>query len=215
MAYCSRHVDSRRSPQNLDETWVVQCHAYWWSQRSAEQLYLAWAALTFFQNFRDVRFFGDERYVPLGHPDSNYGLVMRTLFNRGVPDGYEIFRMEADRAKCDADAVAYKQQLLNRLDVLLLNVGEDGHIASLFPNGDELYETRRRVVTVSAPKQPHDRLTVTPAVLARAKHIFVLAIGAAKPAIFQRAQESPQKIADLPARLVLIATWLLNTPQPD
>lgn len=109
--------------------------------RSSEQLYLVWAALPFFQNFRDVRFyFGDERCVPPEHPDSNYGLVMRTLFNRGVPDRYAIFRMDADRAKCDAAAVAYEQQLPNRLDVLILSVGEGGLIESLFPNGDELYE---------------------------------------------------------------------------
>jgi 6-phosphogluconolactonase len=184
--------------------------------RSAEQLYLAWAALPNIQNLRDVRFyFGDERCVPPEHPDSNYGLVMRSLFNRGLPDRCAIFRMEADRAERDAAAVAYEQQLANRLDVLLLSVGEDGHIASLFPNGDALYETRRRVVPVSAPKPPHDRLTVTPLVLAQAEHIFVLAIGAAKAAVFHQAQFAPQEIADLPARLVLGARWMLNTPLQD
>jgi 6-phosphogluconolactonase len=181
--------------------------------RSAEQLYLAWAALPNFEDLRNVSFyFGDERCVPPVHPESNYGLVMRTLFSRGIPKGCAISRMEADSADHDAAAVAYEQKLPKRLDVLLLSVGEDGHIASLFPNGDALYETRRRVVSVSAPKPPHDRLTVTPPVLVQAENVFVLAIGTAKAAVFHQAQVAPQKIADLPARLVLRATWLLDTP---
>jgi 6-phosphogluconolactonase len=120
--------------------------------------------------------------------------------------------MEAGRSEYDAAAAAYEQQLPNKLDVLLLSVGEDGHIASLFPNGDALYETKRQVVSVSAPKPPHERLTVTPPVLAQAENIFVLAIGVAKAAILQQAQLAPQEIANLPARLVLNSTWLLDTP---
>lgn len=190
-----------------------RCNVMLTGGRSAEQLYLEWAELPDFQKLHDVQFyFGDERCVSPKHPDSNYGLVMRSLFNRGLPDRCAVFRMEADRAERDVAAVAYEQQLANRLDVLLLSVGEDGHIASLFPNGDALYETRRRVVPVWAPKPPYDRLTVTPPVLARAENVFVLAIGAAKAAVFQQAQVAPQEIAELPARLVLGARWILDAP---
>lgn len=190
-----------------------RCNVMLTGGRSAEQLYLEWAELPAFQNLRDVQFyFGDERCVPPEHPDSNYGLAMRTLFNRGLPRGCAIVRMEADSADLDAAAVYYDRQLPEKLDVLLLSVGEDGHIASLFPHGDALHEIRRRVVPVAARKAPYDRLTVTPRVIAQADHIFVLAIGKAKAAVFRQAQAAQQEIANLPARLVLRGTWLLNTP---
>lgn len=181
--------------------------------RSAEKLYLAWAALPDFQNLRNIRlYFGDERCVPPDHPDSNYGLAMRTLFKHGVPPAGEVMRLEADRTNRAAAAVAYEQQLPDRMDVLLLSVGEDGHIASLFPQHKALNETRRRVVPVWGPKYPHERLTITPLVLAQAANVFVLAIGVAKAAVLRQAQLAPQEIANLPARLVLQATWLLDTP---
>lgn len=190
-----------------------RCNVMLTGGRSAEQLYLEWTELPAFQNLRDVKFyFSDERCVPPEHPDSNYGLAMRTLFSRGRPRGCAIVRMEAESTDRDAAAIYYDRQLPEKLDVLLLSVGEDGHIASLFPNGDALREIRRRVVPVAARKPPYDRLTVTPRVIAQAEHIFVLAIGAAKAAVFRQAQVAQQEIDDLPARLVLRGTWLLNTP---
>jgi 6-phosphogluconolactonase len=180
--------------------------------RSAHYLYQVWGALPEFSRMRDVHFyFGDERCVSPDHPESNYGLAMRTLFQRGVPQDCSVIRIEAERTDCHAVASAYEQQLPNRVDVLLLSVGEDGHIASLFPQSDALFETSRRVVPVLAPKLPHARLTVTPLLIAQVEHIVVMALGAAKAAVFKQSQVELQDIADLPARLVSSATWLLDT----
>jgi len=184
--------------------------------RSAELLYTAWAALPEFDTLRNVRFyFGDERCVPPDHSQSNYGLAMRTLFCHGVPQNCTVTRMAAEQPDHAAAAAAYEQTLPARLDVLLLSVGEDGHIASLFPQSEALSETRRRVIAITAPKPPHDRLTVAPSVIAEAKHVFVMALGETKAAVFQRAKTEPQSVADLPARLVLGATWLFDPHCPQ
>lgn len=184
--------------------------------RSAAQLYEAWGTLPEFGQLRNVRFyFGDERCVPPDHPESNFGLAMRTLFQRGVPQDCTVTRMAAEQADHDAAAAAYAQQLPARLDVLLLSVGDDGHIASLFPHSPALLETRKRVVPVRAPKPPPERLTVTPPVIAQAHHVFVMALGPAKAAVFQQAQAKPQDMAVLPARLVLNAAWLFDTRLTD
>lgn len=184
--------------------------------RSAGRLYEAWAALPEFDQMRHVDFyFGDERCVPPDHPESNCGLAMCTLFQHGVPAACSVIRMVADQADSDAAAAAYEQLLPDRLDVLLLSVGEDGHIASLFPYSDALLETRRRVVPVCVPKPPYERLTVTPPLIAAAAQVFVMAIGSAKAAVFKQAQAEPQAIAALPARLVLSATWFLDTHLAD
>jgi 6-phosphogluconolactonase len=179
--------------------------------RSAECLYLAWSALPDFKKLGGVHFyFGDERIVPSTHLESNYGLVMRTLFNKGIPDGCSIVRMEVEHPNRDEVSMAYEKKLPGKLDILLLSVGEDGHIASLFPHGEGLNEASRSIVPVSGPKPPNDRLTITPIVIARARKVFVLAIGAKKKDILRRARVAPHNFADLPARLVLGATWLLD-----
>lgn len=180
--------------------------------RSAESLYKAWAALPEFDQMHDVSFyFGDERSVPPDHSESNYGLVMRTLFHRGVPPACEVKRMAAEQPDREAAAAEYEQQLPDRLDVLLLSMGEDGHIASLFPHSAALLETRRRVMPVLAPKPPQERLTVTPLLISQAAQVFVMAFGTAKAAVFQQACSEMPAIAEFPARLVLSATWLIDT----
>jgi 6-phosphogluconolactonase len=184
--------------------------------RSAARLYDVWAALPEFHQMRHVSFyFSDERCVSPDHQDSNFGLAMRTLFQHGLPPTCEVIRMTAEQADREAAAAAYEAQLPERLDVLLLSVGEDGHIASLFPYSPALLETGRRVVPVQTPKPPPERLTVTPLVIAQAAQVFVMALGSAKAAVFKQAQAEPQDIATLPGRLVLNATWLLEEQFTD
>lgn len=179
---------------------------------SAERFYKAWSALPKFAQLCNVHFFfGDERCVPPDHPESNYGLAMRSLFQRGVPQNCTVTRMHAERPDRQAAADAYAKQLPSKLDLMLLSVGEDGHVASLFPHNPALLETRRRVVHVHAPKPPPERLTVTPLVITQAAQVFVMAIGSAKASVFRRAQTEPNNILALPARLALNATWFLDT----
>lgn len=179
--------------------------------RSAERLYRAWAELPNFEKMHDVYFyFGDERCVPPDHLDSNYSLVMQSLFHRGVPTDCLIFRVEAEDSDREAAAWRYEKGLPGKIDVMLLGVGEDGHIASLFPGSTTLLETTRRVVPVTCPKIPHDRLTISPSVIADAKSIFVLASGSEKYQLLHRALDTPDEFNEIPARLVLGAVWLVD-----
>lgn len=181
--------------------------------RSAEKLYQVWAGLGAFGQLGGVRFyFGDERCVPPDHPHSNYGAAMHSLFAGGVPRNCSVFRIEADDTDREAAARRYDELLPEKLDVLLFGVGEDGHIASMFPRSESLRETRRKVVPVICPKPPPERLTVTPPVIKLARSVFVLASGADKASVLIKALQEPGNIDALPARLVLKATWLMDTP---
>lgn len=180
--------------------------------RSAASLYRVWGALPDFGQLRNIDFyFSDERCVSPDHVESNFGLTMRTLFKNGVPPTCRIIRMSSELRDQMAAVVAYEAQLPKRLDVLLLSVGEDGHIASLFPKSSALFEKYRRVVNVLAPNPPFERLTVTPDVILNARNIFVMAIGEAKADIYKRATLAPKDVSELPARLVLDATWFVTT----
>lgn len=184
--------------------------------RSAERLYGVWSELPEFSLLKGVRFyFGDERCVPADHPESNYGMVMRSLFRRGVPAGCSVFPMDGADPDRDAAARRYDEALPEKMDVLLLGVGEDGHVASLFPNSAALQEQKRWVIPITGPKPPIDRLTITPPVIANAQSVFVLAVGGAKAAVLYSALNMPADFACLPARLALKATWLLDAELPE
>jgi 6-phosphogluconolactonase len=155
-------------------------------------------------------YFGDERCVPPDHHASNYGMAMGTLFPNGMPKGVQSHRMEADGADVEAAANRYAALLPETIDVLLLSVGEDGHIASLFPHGAALRETVRRVVPVTGPKPPFQRLTITSPVIQSARHVFVMALGEQKRAVYEEALRDPEDIDSIPARLVLNRTWIFD-----
>ena len=172
---------------------------------------LVWSELEGFNCLTNVRFyFGDERCVPPDHPESNYGLVMQTLFKNGVPSGCTVFRMQANEVDQAAAAFRYGQLIPSSIDVILFGVGDDGHIASLFPGSEALHESSQKVVPIVGPKPPCNRLTITPSVITLAKFVFVFAPGIAKAEVLRKALLAPDDFDTLPARLVLHAAWLVD-----
>ena len=189
-----------------------QCSVMLTGGRSAKRLYQAWNSLAGFQQVTDVQFyFGDERCVPTDHAESIYGMVMQNLFLHGVPTGCTVLRMEADASDRWAAAQRYEDILPVFIDILLLGVGDDGHIASLFPYSAALQERQRQVIPVTGPKPPFDRLTITPQVIMKARSIFVLAFGPAKAEVLLKVLNLPTNFNNMPACLVQNATWFLNT----
>ena len=79
-------------------------------------------------------FWGDERHVPPDHPDSNFGMANKALISRvPIPPG-NVHRIPAELAAAEAAAREYDAQIRDiTFDLMLLGLGEDGHIASLFP----------------------------------------------------------------------------------
>jgi len=179
---------------------------------TASMLYDAWAKCL--RNSADLEniefFFGDERCVPADDPESNYCMAMERLFPAGVPNTVRIHRLEADSEDLERVANCYSTLLPEAIDILLLTVGMDGHVASLFPYSAALHETHRRVVSVTGPKPPYKRLTVTPAVILGAREVFVMALGRQKQNIYERALQNPGDIDSIPARLVLSKTWIFG-----
>ncbi len=94
--------------------------------------------------------FTDERCVEPSHPDSNFGMAERALLMR-LSAGPQVVRMEGELGP-DAGAGAYEAEVRSRLgaeprwDLLLLGMGPDGHVASLFPGKPEIEERSRLVV---------------------------------------------------------------------
>ena len=93
-----------------------------------------------------------------------FGLAMRTLFRFSVTKGCPVHRIKAESSDKDLAASCCAELLPDCIDLLLWGVGEGGHIASLFPGGAALHETRK-VVAITGPKSPVERITITPLVI--------------------------------------------------
>ncbi len=109
-----------------------------------------------------------------------------------------------------AAAAEYEAILPERLDVLVLGIGEDGHTASLFPGDPALDAADRRVLAVRAPSPPHGRLTLTPIAIRAARERVMLARGNGKSAAVRRALEEPGPAREVPARLARVGHWILD-----
>lgn len=178
---------------------------------TAPRLYAHWAKTSSLPMDHMHFFFGDERCVDPDHADSNYALVMKTLLPNGVPSGCTIERMRTENIDREVAALAYEKTLPEEIDILLLSMGTDGHVASLFPNSTALRSGQRRVVNVAGPKSSHERLTITPNVIASAKKVFLLVTGAEKGKVLSNALKSPKDFMSLPVCLTMNGTWLLDS----
>jgi 6-phosphogluconolactonase len=155
-------------------------------------------------------FFGDERAVPPDHPASNYGMAMAALLRRVNVSAPRVHRLEAERPDRDAAARDYERLLPERLDLLLLGMGSDGHTASLFPGSPALGQWERLVVPVTGPQAPAERLTITPPVIAAARRVAVLVAGAEKAAMVARALQGPERPRETPVQLARRGVWFLD-----
>ncbi|MEZ6016795.1 MAG: NADP-dependent phosphogluconate dehydrogenase [Planctomycetota bacterium] len=162
-------------------------------------------------------FFGDERCVPAGDAASNAHMAREVLLDRvPIPKG----NVHAiDGAAEPAAAAAQYAALLGdeRLDCVLLGMGDDGHTASLFPGGPELAEREALVVPSTAPCAPSARITLTRRALDAAREVIFLAVGPTKaPRLAQvlRELDGPADDATLPAAQVRPSngrlTWFVD-----
>lgn len=156
-------------------------------------------------------YFGDERCVSPGDPASNYRMAREALLSRVPIDPPQVHRMEGERPDHDEAARAYAAVLPERLDLLVLGLGDDGHTASLFPGARSLAESRRRVIAVSAPISPRDRLTITPTVIRHARLTIGLVAGAAKADALARVIDGPYAPERTPGQLARAGLWIADT----
>jgi len=159
-------------------------------------------------------FFVDERAVPPDHAESNARLVRETWLDRVPIPMANVHRMPGDLPDLEAAAAAYEGTMAEaigappRLDLVLLGMGPDGHVASLFPGKPSLDEPQRCVLAVEdAPKPPARRLTLSLLAIGRARLVVLAAFGAAKAPVLREVLENDD--SPLPA-----ARALRSGPRP-
>jgi 6-phosphogluconolactonase len=170
-------------------------------------------------------FWSDERCVPPDHGDSNYNMARQCLLDLVPISADNIHRVHGELdplAAADAYELALRgffgdARVLPCMDFILLGMGEDGHIASLFPGDAALDESRRWIVAVPHDRPPPPmvwRVTATLPFIRSARQVILIVSGASKAARVQQAHsdkaDAPllpvQRLREIEGELV----WMLD-----
>ena len=155
-------------------------------------------------------FWGDERHVPPTDQQSNYRMAREALLTKVPIPPQNIFRIPAEMPDAAAAAGAYETTMrdffrlqpaeLPRFSLVMLGMGPDGHVASLFPGTQALQDREHLVVANWVEHFQTHRITLTLPVINRAAEVMFLVAGPDKASILREVLESPHSA--LPARQV-------------
>ncbi len=140
---------------------------------------------------------GDERFIAADDPERNDLQARETLLDHVLLAPDRVHPMPADEGRFAGEpedgAEWYADQLaasarpedhgsVPRFDVCMLGIGEDGHVASIFPGAPAAYETRSVVAVHGSPKPPPVRISLTFSAIGSASEVWLVAAGAGKAA---------------------------------
>ncbi len=166
-------------------------------------------------------FWGDERWVPTGHPDSNQRMATEALLAHGPAARANVIPVSTENTSPGESATSVEDALRRisgdapvRPDLLLLGIGPDGHTASLFPGTSALEEREQLFAANWVPGMDSWRITATLPLINASRHVVFLAQGRDKAEALRLALHPADGGPPLPAALVApddgALTWMLD-----
>ena len=153
-------------------------------------------------------FWGDERYVPQDHPDSNYLMVKKALFEPLSISDAQIFPVNTSLSP-EASAKAYAEDIATffdgkgiEFDLQLLGLGDNSHTASLFPHTPILHDDSVSVKEVWLDDQQVYRISMTARMINQARYTAFLVYGQGKAEAVHHVIEGERNIEEYPAQLI-------------
>jgi len=170
-------------------------------------------------------FFGDERHVGPGHPDSNFRMATETMLSKVRLKENQVTRIKGEYPDTEQAAREYEEAItshfhlksgeLPRFDLLLAGMGNEGHTLSLFPGTKALHADGRIAVSNWVGKLFAERITLTAPAACAAAEILFMVTGADKALALKGVLEGPYEPEQLPAQLLQPKNgkllWLVDT----
>jgi 6-phosphogluconolactonase len=159
-------------------------------------------------NWENIHFFwGDERCVPAGSHESNFGMTHRSLLGKINIPASNIHRirgeddpaMEASRYAGEISDYTRKRDGLPVFDLIILGLGEDGHTASIFPSEAKLMESEKICEVASHPVSMQKRITLTGRIINNADKVTFLVTGRKKAVIVEKIINKSSSAQNFPA----------------
>ena len=166
-------------------------------------------------------YWGDERFVPHDHPESNYRMAREAMLAKAPVPPENIHPVPADGTPEDA-AQRYERTLQEAygataldparplFDVMLLGLGPDGHTASVLP-GDPVLEERKRWVAVVAHGRPEVRITMTYPAIESSRRIAFLVAGREKASILRAIRAGDSQVPAARVRPLGQLFWFVDS----
>jgi 6-phosphogluconolactonase len=170
-------------------------------------------------------FFGDERHVPPDDPQSNFRMATEAMVSKSPLKPEQVLRIKGEYPEAEQAALEYEKDIRShfkltdgqfpRFDLVLLGMGNEGHVASLFPGTKALRENRRIVVHNWVGKVLMDRITLTAPAINNAAHVVAMVTGEEKAPALTAVLERVYEPEQLPAQLIQpvhgTLLWLVDT----
>lgn len=161
---------------------------------------------------RTFIYFGDERAVPPDDEQSNYRMAKIALLDRVPIPPAQVFRIEAEQPDLKKAALAYARKLamtlpqapngMPQFDLQLLGMGDDGHVASIFPGTEAVTEPRKLAMPVFVEKLNSWRITLTFPLINHSRRVMMLVTGGGKADILARVFKQQPGTEPLPVQRV-------------
>ena len=153
-------------------------------------------------------FFGDERYVPADHSNSNFLMTQKALFDPLKISEDQIFAVNTSLSPSDS-AIDYEQRLRKhfkdneyKFDLILLGLGDNSHTASLFPHTSVLHEKKALIKEIYVQEVNMYRITFTAPLINAAHCVAFLVYGSSKSGALVHILKDPMNIDEYPAQLI-------------
>ena len=146
----------------------------------------------------------DERLVPADHPESNYKLVKEHMGDKVPPDMIHQFKYTANNStQAVFDYEKELERCGGRFDIVLASSGEDGHIASLFPNHHSVeHEKTGFFLFYDSPKPPPGRMSASPGLIRQADTGVILFLGSGKQDALHNFFDTELSYKACPAKII-------------
>ena len=143
-------------------------------------------------------FWGDERFVSKNSVNSNYRLVYDNLLKKIKIDKENIYPLITDKSKINKTVTEYRKSIRRyfkkrkiSFDIFLLGMGNDGHVASIFPNSKEI---KKKFIVNYVNKKDFKRITLGMNIINNSKNIFLWLNTKKKTKIFERLRKKDKSI---------------------